>query len=195
LKIPLSIITNPVMIIMKNLMLFLSIVLLWSCQPKSIQQVEISGDLRVWHKVELTIDGPNVTEHDRPNPFLDYRLTVTFKNGDKTYVVPEFFAADGNAAETSADSGDKWKVRFRPDKPGIWDYTVSFKRASNIAVGDNLNEGESVEGDGLSGQMEIIDSDKEAPDFRGEGRVQIDGRYLRHASSGTYFLKRRYPIA
>ena len=45
-----------------------------------------------------------VDELDEVNPFLDYRLNVTFshKKSAKEYLVPGFFAADGNAANTSA---------------------------------------------------------------------------------------------
>ena len=39
----------------------------------------ISGDLRQWHKVTLTFTGPQASEADsNPNPFTDYRMTVTF---------------------------------------------------------------------------------------------------------------------
>ena len=39
----------------------------------------VSGELKQWHKVTLTLDGPFARERDtRPNPFLDYRLTVRF---------------------------------------------------------------------------------------------------------------------
>lgn len=32
--------------------------------------------------------------------------------------MPGYFAADGNAAETSAKSGNKWRVHFATDKTG-----------------------------------------------------------------------------
>ncbi len=70
---------------------------------------------------------------DENNPFLNYRLDVTFKNGNKVYVIPGFYAADGNAAETSSASGNIWQVRFTPDAIGEWTYTVSFKKGNNIA--------------------------------------------------------------
>jgi hypothetical protein len=35
--------------------------------------VRVSGELKQWHKVTLTIDGPAAQESDDPmNPFLDY---------------------------------------------------------------------------------------------------------------------------
>ena len=71
----------------------------------------ISGELKTWHKVTLTFDGPEVSEEDEQNPFTDYRLNVTFSKDNKTYRVPGYFAADGDAANTEADSGNKWRDR------------------------------------------------------------------------------------
>ena len=58
---------------------------------------QISGELKQWHDVVLTFDGPSASETAEPNPFLDYRLNVTFTKGGRTYAVPGYFAADGNA--------------------------------------------------------------------------------------------------
>src|SRR4030042_2493174 len=71
---------------------------------------EVSGELKKWHKVTLTFTGPQTGEEAEPNPFRDYRLNVTFTHGDKRYVVPGYYTADGNAAETGAKSGNKWRV-------------------------------------------------------------------------------------
>ena len=46
--------------------------------------VEISGELKQWHKVTLTLDGPEAAEtgagegESEVNPFTDYAMTVTF---------------------------------------------------------------------------------------------------------------------
>lgn len=79
---------------------------------------QISGELRQWHDVVLTFDGPQTNESAEPNPFLSCRLDVTFTKGAKKYVVPGYFAADGDAANTSAKSGNKWRVHFVPDETG-----------------------------------------------------------------------------
>ena len=76
---------------------------------------EITGELKQWHKVTLTIDGPSAHEtNNAPNPFLDYRMMVTFthESGPPSYRVPGYFAADGNAARTSATSGNKWRAHL-----------------------------------------------------------------------------------
>ena len=69
----------------------------------------VSGELRQWHKVTLTFNGPQASETDTsPNPFTDYRMTVVFthESGAPRYEVPGYFAADGDAANTSATSGN-----------------------------------------------------------------------------------------
>jgi len=80
----------------------------------------ITGELMKWHKVTLTFDGPRASETDDNNPFLNYRLNVLFthKASGKSYLVPGYFAADGNAGETSVTAGDKWRVHFAPDVTG-----------------------------------------------------------------------------
>ncbi len=79
---------------------------------------ESPGTLMQWHKVTLTIDGPSASETGTPNPFLDYRMNVTFEHPGTTttttYIVPGYFAADGDAANTSAASGNQWRVHLCP---------------------------------------------------------------------------------
>jgi hypothetical protein len=152
----------------------------------------ISGELKQWHKVTLTLDGPQAAENDtNPNPFLDYRFTVRFKHesGAPAYQVPGYFAADGNAAETSATAGNQWRAHLSPDKPGKWTYEVSFVRGPGVAVASA--GGEPVTGvDGILGSFIVHPTDKTGRDLRAHGRLQHLGqRYLRFAGSGRYFLK------
>ncbi|MCF7803625.1 MAG: DUF5060 domain-containing protein [Candidatus Marinimicrobia bacterium] len=151
----------------------------------------MSGELRKWHKVTLTFEGPETSEQATPNPFLDYRLNVRFINGDTTFLVPGYFAADGDAANTSASSGDKWRVHFAPHEAGIWNYEVSFRSGRNIAVSDNPDAGKSAGFmDGKSGTFRVKETDKSGRDFRGKGRLQYVGKhYLRFEETGEYFLK------
>ena len=106
---------------MKNRLIFTTLFLMIISSINAQQaRVLIKGELKKWHKVTLNFKGGQLSENDADNPFLNYRLNVTFKNGDKIYVVPGFFAADGNAAETSSEKGAIWKVRFTPDQIGNW---------------------------------------------------------------------------
>ncbi|HKL32802.1 MAG TPA: putative collagen-binding domain-containing protein, partial [Tangfeifania sp.] len=101
-----------------------------------------------------------------------------------------FFAADGNAAETSADVGNTWKVRFRPDATGTWNYTVSFLEGENIVVKDDGATGESLPMDGANGSFEIEESDKTGDDFRAKGRIVNGGDgYFEFQETGDVWIK------
>ncbi|APY11593.1 DUF5060 domain-containing protein [Seonamhaeicola sp. S2-3] len=175
---------------MKILVLsLLSMVSLNSC--KEYKDVKIGGELKKWHKITLNFEGPETSETDVNNPFLDYRLDVTFKNKDKTYIIPGFYAADGNAAETSCTSGNIWQARFTPDEIGEWTYSVSFKTGKNIAISDDVSQASSAGYmDGQSGTFLISASDKTGIDNRAKGRLQYVGEnYLKFAQIGKYFIK------
>lgn len=151
---------------------------------------EITGELKKWHTIDLTFDGPQTSETDANNPFLNYRLDVTFTCGDTTYVVPGYYAADGNASETSASAGNKWRVHFTPDQAGTWTYSVSFRQGTNVAVSLDPTAGNPTTFDGMSGSFTIGESDKTGADFRGKGRLQyVDERYLQFAETSEYFIK------
>jgi hypothetical protein len=152
----------------------------------------VDGELKVWHKVTLSFDGPQTSEQAEPNPFTDYRLNVTFIGpSGQQYIVPGYYAADGDAANTSADSGNQWHAHLTPDEAGEWSYRVSFRTGSKIAVSDDAAAGEPVDTlDGKTGTFTIAPTDKSAPDFRGKGRLDYVGEhYLKFAGSGEYFIK------
>lgn len=152
--------------------------------------VSISGEMKKWHKVTLSFEGPDVTENDEDNPFLNYRLNVTFKNADKMYTVPGFYAADGNSANTSSKSGRIWQVRFSPDEIGEWTYKASFRKGKNIAIDDDLSAGEAVAFNDVTGSFSISKSDKQSSHPRAKGRLQYVGeRYLRFVETNKPFLK------
>ena len=101
--------------------------------------VTITGELKTWHEVTLTQSGPFAHEQDiSPNTFLDYRMSVTFahESGHPSYTVPGYFAADGNAAETSAEQGTAWRAHLSPDRAGQWSYHISFVRGPGVAISD-----------------------------------------------------------
>ena len=176
---------------MKNLIIVLCAAILFSCQTSRQQkEIQINGELKKWHKVTLSIPGPKVAEWDVKNPFLDYKLKVTFSNDEKTYIVPGFFAADGNAAETSANEGNTWKVRFRPDETGTWNYKISFRKGEDIAVKDGADLGDPVSADDMEGTFEIAESDKTGGDFRAKGRIINGGEgYFVFQETGETWIK------
>lgn len=169
--------------------LVLLVLLPFSCSP--LDKPMIDGELKKWHRITISFEGPQASELDDFNPFLNYSLDVTFTNGDKTYTVPGFFAADGNAAETSSTGGNIWQVRFVPDAVGVWNYSVSFKKGANVAVSDNTTLAQSAGFmDGQSGSFRITDTDKIGIDNRAKGKLRYVGEtYLRFAESQNYFIK------
>ncbi len=175
--------------------LILTILVLAGFSPKSMAintgEAKVSGELKKWHKVTISFGGPSVSETDASNPFLNYRLDVTFTNGSKSFVVPGYFAADGNAAETSAESGNVWRVHFAPDEIGTWTYTASFKTGNNIAVADNANGGSAVSSiHGKTGTFNISPSDKTGRDNRSRGCLKyVNERYLKWPETGRPFIK------
>ncbi|MFS4417395.1 DUF5060 domain-containing protein [Maribacter sp. 2307ULW6-5] len=156
-----------------------------------LAEAKIDGELKKWHRITLSFEGPETQELAKTNPFLDFRLNVTFTNGDKTYVVPGFYAADGNAAETSATAGRIWQVRFAPDAVGRWEYSVSFEKGAEIAVAGAGTKGRSAGFmDGASGSFIVGESDKTGRDNRAKGRLEYVGEaYLKFRDSREYFVK------
>ncbi|UCG57542.1 MAG: DUF5060 domain-containing protein [Phycisphaerales bacterium] len=149
-----------------------------------------SGQLKKWHKITLTFTGPETSEAADPNPFRDYRLNVTFTKGQERYVVAGYYAADGNAAETSATAGNKWRVHFVPDQTGKWTYTVSFRAGTDVALSSDPAAGSPVAFDGARGSLKVGPTDKTEPDLRAKGLLNYVGkRYLQFAETGRYFLK------
>ncbi len=156
-------------------------------------QGSISGELKLWHKVTIDFEGPQVAEDDENNPFFNYRLNVEFTHAGsgKTYLVPGYFAADGNAGETSATSGNVWRVHFAPDEVGEWSYSVDFRKGNWTAVSEKKATGVSGEYmDGAKGTFSIVPTDKTGFDFRSKGRLSYVGKhYLQFEGTGEYFLK------
>ncbi len=149
----------------------------------------LTGERKLWHPLSVTFDGPNRSEGDAAT-FRDYRLNVTFTHQSGAKVsVPGFFAADGNAAETGATRGNKWRVYFTPDKTGTWTYRASFRTGKDVAVSLDAKAGQATSFDGASGSFTVAQTDKTGVDNRSKGFLEaVGGRYLRF-QNGDYFLK------
>lgn len=156
-------------------------------------EIKISGELKQWHEVTLTLDGPFAHELDNePNPFRDYRMTITFshESGAPVYDVPGYFAADGEAGESSSQSGTKWRAHLSPDKRGKWNYKISFIRGEMAALADLPWIKTVSPYDGLSGSFEIAASDKSGADLRAKGRLEYVGKHhLQFQGDKEFFLK------
>ncbi len=153
-------------------------------------QGTVSGELRQWHRVTITFDGPQSAETADANPFRDCRLDVTFSKGGRHIVVPGYFAADGSAGESGATAGNRWRVHFAPDEPGTWTYRASFRVGSNVAASEDATAGKPAGFDGASGTLTIEPTDKTGPDHRAKGLLRyVGGHYLQFATTGDFFLK------
>lgn len=160
--------------------------LVTACQEEPLPSYE------QWQTITLAFEGPETEEQAATNPFTDYRLEVEFSQGENKYRIRGFYAADGNAAETSAERGNVWQVRFTPDSPGIWTYSARMSKGDMIAINDDPSAGESIPLSHSNGSFRVTAVSEEGTgsrDFRLQGRIEKDGRYFRHKGSGKYILK------
>ncbi len=146
----------------------------------------VSGEMKEWHRVTLAFEGPSTDERADPNPFLQYRLNVTFTGpSGQEYVVPGFYATDGNGGE----SGNVWKARFAPDEAGTWSYRASFRTGTDVAVSLDPTAGSATSFDGASGTFSVAESDKSGRDFRAYGTLKNRGDHYLQFPDGTRWLK------
>ena len=124
-------------------------------------ETQIEGKMKLWYPVIITLDGPQADEQS--STFRNHRLDVTFSQGDRSLVVPGYFAADGDAANTGATSGDKWRVKFTPDAPGRWKYNVSFRVGQDVAASLDPIAGQPGTLDGMTGEFTVEPSDPKQP--------------------------------
>lgn len=151
-----------------------------------------SGQFRQWHRASIDFLGPFADEgNELANPFRDYRLQVLFVHGESgaAYDVPGFFAADGNAAESGAGAGNKWRAHFVPDRPGKWYFKASFRKGDGVALSLDPNAGVPSHFDGTSGSGWIAPSQPGDGGFRHDGRLVREGHYLVHQGTDRVFLK------
>ncbi len=145
------------------------------------------GTPRVWHPLCLSFNGPEASEtDDTPNPFLDYRLQVTFTApGGAEMVVPGFFAGDGNGGPR----GDVWRVWFTPDQAGPWSYRAAFRTGPAIAVELDPEVGSPAAFDGTTGSFTVAPRDEAAAGFLKWGRLEyVGGHYLKFRD-GPYWIR------
>ena len=150
----------------------------------------VNGELRQWHKVTIGFEGPPTNETHPTNPFTDYRLDVTFTHpaSNKSYVVPGYYACDGNAANSGADAGPVWLTHFAPSSEGTWYWNASFVTGTNVAMNGGGRSASYM--DGATGSFGVNATDKKGRDHRGKGLLEYVGEHhLRFAQSGEYFLK------
>lgn len=188
--------TSPELSVRHCAAVVIAVALLFAGVAGPVRGQTIDGELRVWHTVDLTFAGPSTNEGAATNPFTDYRLDVEFTGpGGQTLVVPGFFAADGDAGNTGATSGDRWRVRFMPTQAGNWLYRAKFETGSNVATAADFGTGStSFTGSfhDANGTLDVLASDKAGRDFRAPDRGLLINRgrhYLTFGGSGDPWVK------
>ncbi len=152
----------------------------------------VSGELKLWHRITVSFEGPPTSEDADPNPFRDYRLDVTFTHEPSglSFAVPGYFAADGRAAESGSEAGRIWRAHFVPDAVGVWSYRASFRSGPDVAVDDEPGAGTPTGFDGAGGRFAVGPTDKTGRDLRGKGLLRyVGGHYLQFGGTGEFFLK------
>ncbi len=143
-----------------------------------------------WHRISLTFNGPSACESDAYNPFVNYQMIVTFEHESGTpssFSVPGFFAADGQAAETGAVCGNRWRVYFNPPRSGVWNWSAEMRQGTDLITLDG--SGSPTAFHGQAGSFTVVPTNKSGPDFRSRGRLTYVGqRYLYYAGDKEPFL-------
>lgn len=161
-----------------------------SCSP-GLTKTKIDGIPKTWHVQDLSFTGPYAQE--TPETFSDFKMDVTFthETGHK-FIVPGYFSADGQAAETSASDGNIWKVKFVPPLSGKWTYKAHFLSGHNVAIDKNAPSISAGFFDKATGSFAIWDADldRNAVDFRKQGLLQdVRQRYLQFSATKKFFIK------
>ncbi|MEM6883793.1 MAG: DUF5060 domain-containing protein [Verrucomicrobiota bacterium] len=159
---------------------------------QSSPPASVTGEQKLWHKITLSWQGPESAETATPNPFTDYRLDVLFTHtaSGTSYLIPGYYAADGDAANTGAEAGNVWRAHFSPCQVGEWTYRATFRSGQDVAVNTDVEAGEATAFDGSTGSFTVAESDKTGRDMRAKGRLEyVGGHYLQFAGDKTFFLK------
>ena len=150
----------------------------------------IEGGLKKWQPITITFDGPQVSEVDTINPFLDYSLLVNFSNGTEDYSVHGYFAADGDAANSGADKGNKWQVKFAPDKVGSWKFDAYLMEGKNIAIKEFTLPKKNKDLWNINGSFIVQQVDSTAVGFYKTGKLSyVNQHYLVEGETQKAFLK------
>jgi hypothetical protein len=155
--------------------------------------VVLSGPLEVHRKLTLELTGPVSNELANPSPFRDFAFDVRFVHtaSGMARLVPGYFAADGDASETGATAGRKWKAHLTPGVAGSWTWQVSFRVGSNVALSPLGFGAPLMPFNGMTGSFDVAVGDLNSGNpLRDGGRLLLDsGHHLRHEVSRDPWLQ------
>jgi len=146
-----------------------------------------TGRFFQWSPIDFPFLGPRACAADsNPNPFLDYRLNVTFEGpGGRQFVVPGFFDGDGQGVQT----GHTWSVRFTPPVTGEWHYRASFRQGPGIAISNDPEAGVANSFDGESRTFRVEPAQPGTSDFLRWGTLKYAGGHYLKFVVGPYWIK------
>lgn len=142
-----------------------------------------------WHTLTLDFEGPETSEDAELNPFTDFRLLVKFTNEESIHWIRGFYAADGDASESSATSGNIWQVRFTPPTKGTWTYHASLSQGEMIAIDTDPKAGTPIPLKKNTGTVAVIESKSSGPDFRSLGKMSLKNNYFYFQHADRYWMK------
>ncbi|WP_371815555.1 DUF5060 domain-containing protein [Erythrobacter sp. JK5] len=98
-------------------------------------------------------------EADRTT-FTDHRLMATFTpvSGGEPIAVRGFFAGDGDAADSGAESGGIWRLHFTPPDAGEWRWSARLAHGEDIAIDLDPDAGETLPGGRWSGNLAVAEN-------------------------------------
>jgi hypothetical protein len=120
-----------------------------------------AGEVGRWEVFETSFE----TTRQYANPFVEIEVDVVFKQGEKQWIVPAFWAGGG-----------KWTVRFAPPAQGEYRFRVECTDKSNS---DLNGKEQTLRVGAYTGQNALL--------RHGFLRVSTDRRHFEHAD-GTPFL-------
>ena len=130
-----------------------------------------SKQVQKGHTLTLSFEGPMTSEDTDYNPFLNYLLLVEFEHADNQKTIRGFYAADGNAAETSAKSGNTWQVRFSPNHTGTWKYKATLLKGDSVSIKQDYDGTDQIELSNSSGTFEVLRNGDSNRDLRDRGKL------------------------
>lgn len=180
---------NRLLFLIAFILLFLVIVLSPFLFLKDNGEIEDSSaattSYKLWEEITLDFTGSHngmSQSSSNPNPYLDYRLTVTFTTSGKTYTVPGYFVGDG-----AGNTGNKWRVHFSADRAGTWTYSADLKTGANVAVNGG---GTAVQISPATGSFSIAGESTLGGFYTNCGRLEYVGKhYLQCAKTKQYWVK------
>ena len=160
----------------------------------------LSGQAMTWHKITLDFESSQ-TYSEAPATFRDNRLDVTFTNATtgEVYVVPGFFAADGDAANTGATSGQCLAGELQPAFSRVNGPTTANRSApaptSPRATAPGCRQPQSASPrPRTAARWTVAPTDKTGDDFRAKGMIlQAEGEPLPAVPGRRRLLRARRP--